>query len=59
MNIWMIRKNLMNQHYLKKSLLYLNIDDIIVADYVHAKIVCKDCEIPNFIIYMFKAINYS
>ena len=50
MNIWMIRKSLMKQHYLKKKEFYsnLNLEDITDANYIYAKIVCKDFEIRHF-----------
>ena len=49
MNIWMIGKSLMKQHYLKKKnfIATLNKEDITDADYIHAKRVCKDFEIKN------------
>ena len=49
MNIWMIGKSLMKQHYLKKKnfIATLNKEDITDADYMHAKRVCKDFEIKN------------
>ena len=48
MNIWLIGKNLMKHHYLKKDF-YSNliIEDITEADYTHAKRVFKDFEIKN------------
>ena len=50
MSTSMTGKSLMKQHYLKKKTFYyskLNMEDIIDADYMHAKRVCKDFEI-NF-----------
>ena len=51
MNIWMIGKNSMNYHYLKKKkkdfYSHLNMEDITDADYMHAKRVCKDFEIKK------------
>ena len=46
LNIWMIEKNLVKHHYLKKKKKYshLNIEEITHADYVHTKRVCKDFE---------------
>ena len=51
MNIWMIRKSLMKQHYLKKKEFYsnLNLEDITDANYIYAKIVCKDFENKTFL----------
>ena len=44
MNIWMIEKNSMKHHYLKKKIyIHLNTD----AEYAHAKGVCKDFEIKS------------
>ena len=46
MNIWMIWKNSMEQHYLKKKIFsHLNMENITDADYTHTKRVCKDFEI--------------
>ena len=45
MNIWMIWKNSMKQHYLKKIFSHLNMENITDADYTHTKRVCKDFEI--------------
>ena len=48
MNIWMIGKNSMKYHYLKKFFYsHLNMEDITDADYKHAKRVCKDFEIKQ------------
>ena len=49
MNIWMIGKNLMKYHYLKKKDFYshLNMEDITDADYRHVKRVCKEFEIKH------------
>ena len=48
MNIWIIGKNLIKRHYLKKKkkdfYSHLNMEDITDA---HAKRVCKDFEIKN------------
>ena len=51
MNIWMIRKSLMKQHYLRKKEFYsnLNLEDITDANYIYAKIVCKDFENKTFL----------
>ena len=47
MNIWMIGKNSMKHHYLKKTFYsHLNMD-IKDADYEHAKIAYKDFEIKK------------
>ena len=46
----MIGKNSMKHHYLKKkifTLKYINMKDIVDADYTHAKRICKDFEIKN------------
>ena len=46
MNIWMIGKNSIKYHYLKKNFYtHINIEDITDADYVHTKRVYKDFEI--------------
>ena len=45
MSTSMTGKSLMKQHYLKKKTFCyskLNMEDIIDADYMHAKSVCKD-----------------
>ena len=56
MNIWMIRKSLMKQLYLKKKNLKqliddkqhkLEIEDITDVDCMHGKTVLKDFEIKN------------
>ena len=48
MNNWIIRKNSMKQHYLKKKILQsVNMEDITDADLGHTKRVCKDCKIKN------------
>ena len=49
MNIWMIEKNLMEYHYLKKEDFYsnLNTEDNSDADYEHTKRICKEFEINN------------
>ena len=46
LNIWMIEKNLVKHHYLKKKKKYshLNTEEITHADQVHTKRVCKDFE---------------
>ena len=37
-NIWMIGKNSIKRHYLKKNIFsHLNMEDVTDADYVHAK----------------------
>ena len=41
MDIWMIEKNSMKHHYLKKK---MQITDV---DYTHAKRICKDFEIKD------------
>ena len=46
MNIWMIGKDLIKHHYLKKFLEPL-MEDIADADYMHRKSVCKDFKIKN------------
>ena len=48
----MIGKNSMKYHYLKKKKkdflwLFLHMEDITDADYVHTKRVCKDVEIKD------------
>ena len=43
-NIWMIGKNSMKRHYLKKNIFT---EDITDADYTHAEKACKDFEIKN------------
>ena len=51
MSTSMTGKSLMKQHYLKKKTFCyskLNMEDIIDADYMHAKSVCKDFEIKIF-----------
>ena len=50
MNIWMIGKNSMKHHYLKKKISIvtdLNMEDITDADYAHAQRVCKSLEIKS------------
>ena len=51
MNTYMIGKNSMKYHYLKKKkkIFYgcLHMEDITDADYVHTKRVCKDVEIKD------------
>ena len=49
MTIWIIRKNSMKHHYLKKKDVYshLDIEHITDADYANAKRVCKDFEIKK------------
>ena len=52
MNIWMIGKNLMKYHCLKKKKKkdfygHLNMEDITDADYRHPKRVCKEFEIKH------------
>ena len=49
MNIWMIGKDSVKHHYLKKNFFYshLNTEDITDADYPHTKKVSKDFEIKN------------
>ena len=43
MNMWMIGKNPMKHHYVKKKLFtVLNVEDITDPDYAHAKSICKD-----------------
>ena len=47
-NIWMIGRNSMKYHYLKKkNYSHLNMQDITDADFAHAKRVCKDFKIKN------------
>ena len=50
-NMWMIGKSLMKQHYLKKKkkeiYSYLNMEEIPDVDYMHGKRVCKDFEIKK------------
>ena len=53
-NTWMIEKNSMKLYYLKKMMQ----EDIADAGYAHAKRVCKDFEINNQVICMFKTIHY-
>ena len=46
----MIGKNSMKHHYLKKKSFtpkYINMKDIVDADYTYAKRICKDFEIKN------------
>ena len=47
----MIGKSLMRQYYREKQEFYsnLNMKDITVADYMHAKRLCKDFEIRNLV----------
>ena len=47
--IWLIGKNSMKGHYLKKDdfYSYFNMENITDGDYAHAKKVCKDFEIKN------------
>ena len=48
MNIWLIGKNSIKLHYLKKKLnSHLNMGDINDAGYLHAKTVYKDFEIKK------------
>ena len=50
MNIWMIGKNLVKHHYMKKKndfYSHLNMEDITEADYAPTKRVCKDFKIKN------------
>ena len=48
MAIWIIGKNLMKDHYLKKkSFSHLNMEDITDTDYDLTKRVCKDFEGKN------------
>ena len=48
MDIWIIGKILMRQHYLKKKIFsFLGIENVTDADYKHAKRVFKDFQIKN------------
>ena len=48
MYMWMIGKNSMKHHCIKKdSYSYLNMEDITGSDYTHAKGVYKDFRIKN------------
>ena len=49
MNIWMIGKNSMKHHCLKKKDFYsnLNMENITDADYAHVKRISKDFDIKN------------
>ena len=49
MNIWIIGRNSMKHHYLKKKKFYshLIMEGITDADYAHAKSVCKNFEIKK------------
>ena len=49
MNTWIIGRNSMKHHYLKKKKFYshLHMENITDADYAHAKRVCKYSEIKN------------
>ena len=49
MNTWIIGRNSMKHHYLKKKKFYshLIMEGITDADYAHAKSVCKNFEIKK------------
>ena len=48
MDIWIIGKILMRQHYLKKKIFsFLDMENVTDADYKHAKRVFKDFQIKN------------
>ena len=49
MGTWMNGKSLKKQRYVKKKNFNgnLNMEDIIDADYMHAKTVCKDLDVIN------------
>ena len=49
MNMWMMRKNSIEDHYVKKKTLYshLKMEDITNADSTHEKRICKDFEMKH------------